>query len=64
MADHDGDAEHIVAIDPIDGPCEDSAHFIARYGSEGYYRHNKALLVYKRQEAILRELDALEPETL
>ena len=41
-----------------------SAHFIARYGSEGYYRHNKALLVYERQEAILRELDALEPETL
>ena len=37
-----------------------SAHFIARYGSEGYYRHNKALLVYERQETILRELDALE----
>ena len=41
-----------------------SAHFIARNGSEGYYRHNKALLVYERQEAILRELDELEPETL
>ena len=37
-----------------------SAHFIARYGSEGYYRHNKALLVYERQQTILRELDALE----
>ena len=40
-----------------------SAHFIARYGSEGYYRHNQALLVYERQETILRELDALELET-
>ena len=40
-----------------------SAHFIARYGSEGYYRHNKALLVYERQETILRELDALESDT-
>ena len=37
-----------------------SAHFIARYGSEGYYRHNQALLVYERQQTILRELDALE----
>ena len=39
-----------------------SAHFIARYGSEGYYRHNKALLVYERQQTILRELDALGDE--
>ena len=39
-----------------------SAHFIARYGSEGYYRHNKALLVYERQQTILRELDSLEDE--
>lgn len=37
-----------------------SARFIARYGSEGYYRHNQALLVYERQQTILRELDALE----
>lgn len=37
-----------------------SAHFIARYGSEGYYRHNKALLIYERQQTILHELDALE----
>ncbi|MBO7373882.1 MAG: AAA family ATPase [Oscillospiraceae bacterium] len=37
-----------------------SAHFISRYGSEGYYRHNKALLFYERQQAILRELDAID----
>ena len=36
------------------------AHFIARYGSEGYYRHNRALLVYERQQTILRELEGLE----
>ncbi len=39
-----------------------SAHFIARYGSEGYYRHNEALLLHERQQTILRELDALEEE--
>ena len=39
-----------------------SAHFIARYGSPGYYRHNRALLVYERQQTILRELDVLEDE--
>lgn len=41
-----------------------SAHFIARYGSDGYYRHNKALLVYERQQTILRELDTLEETDL
>ena len=41
-----------------------SAHFIARYGSEGYYRHNEALLFYERHEAIARELETLETETL
>ena len=41
-----------------------SAHFISRYGSEGYYRHNKALLFYERQQAILRELDAIDAEDL
>ena len=39
-----------------------SAHFIARYGSEGYYRHNEALRFYERQDAILREIDALQEE--
>lgn len=39
-----------------------SAHFIARYGSEGYYRHNRELLVYERQQTILRELETLEEE--
>ena len=41
-----------------------SAHFIARYGSEGYYRHNQALLLYERQQTILRELDALGEEEI
>ena len=41
-----------------------SAHFIARYGSEGYYRQNQALQVYERQQTILREIDALEEEEL
>ncbi len=41
-----------------------SAHFISRYGSEGYYRHNQALLFYERQQAILRELDTVDTEEL
>ena len=41
-----------------------SAHFIARYGSEGYYRHNKELLLYERQKTILREIDTLGEEEL
>ena len=41
-----------------------SAYFISRYGSDGYYRHNKALLFYERQQAILREIDAMEAEEL
>ena len=40
-----------------------SARFIARYGSEGYYRHSEALRFTERQEAILRQIDRLE-ETL
>ena len=37
----------------------DSARFIGRYGSEGYYRHNKELLFYERQKEILKDIDAL-----
>ena len=42
----------------------DSARFIARYGSEAYYRHNKELLFYERQKEILKDIDALEPERI
>lgn len=37
-----------------------AARFIARYGSEAYYRHNEALMFYQRQTEIIRRLEALE----
>lgn len=39
-----------------------TARFIARYGSEAYYRHNEALMFYQRQTEIIRQLEALETE--
>ena len=36
------------------------ARFIARYGSEAYYAHNKELLFYERQKDISARLDELE----
>ena len=39
-----------------------TARFIARYGSEAYYRHNEALMFYQRQTEIIRELEKLETE--
>lgn len=37
-----------------------SAHFISRYGSEGYYRHNEALSFNERQQAIQREIEQFD----
>ena len=37
-----------------------TARFIARYGSEAYYRHNEALMFYQRQTEIIRELERME----
>ena len=37
-----------------------SARFIARYGCEAYYRHNKELMFYERQTEIIRELELME----
>lgn len=37
-----------------------TARFIARYGSESYYRHNEELLFYQRQTAIIQELRCIE----
>ena len=38
----------------------DCARFIARYGCEEYYAHNRELLFYERQKEIISELDALD----
>ena len=37
-----------------------SARFIARYGSEEYFKHNKELLFYERQKEIISEIEDLE----
>ncbi len=36
------------------------ARFIARYGCDAYYRHNRELMFYERQTEIIRQLEALE----
>ena len=38
------------------------ARFISRYGCEEYYKHNKELLFYERQKAIITEIESLELE--
>ncbi len=39
-----------------------AARFIARYGCEPYYRHNRALAFHERRAEILRRLERLELE--
>ncbi|MBQ6622334.1 MAG: AAA family ATPase [Mogibacterium sp.] len=37
-----------------------SVDFISNYGSEAYYRHNKGLLLYEREQDLAKELAELE----
>ena len=37
-----------------------SAHYISRHGCGKYFEHNKELLFYERQNAILREIEDIE----
>ncbi len=37
-----------------------SAHFISRYGSDEYFKHNKNLLFYERQKEIISQIDQLD----
>ena len=37
-----------------------SARFISRYHCEEYFAHNKELLFYERQKAIIQELEQLD----
>lgn len=39
-----------------------TARFIARYGSEAYYRHNEQLMFYQRQTELIRRIEELETE--
>ena len=39
---------------------ETSARFIAQYGSEQYYAHNKELLFYERQQNMIAEIELLD----
>ena len=36
------------------------ANFISRYGCEEYFAHNKELLFYERQKAIIEEMEGME----
>ena len=37
-----------------------SAHYISRNGCSKYFKHNKELLFYERQNAILREIEDID----
>ena len=37
-----------------------SAHYISRHGCSKYFKHNKELLFYERQNAILREIEDID----
>ncbi len=37
-----------------------TAHFISRYGCPAYFRHNKELLFYERNQEIMREMELLD----
>ena len=37
-----------------------SAHFISRYGCSNYFKHNKEMLFYERQNEILKTIDLLD----
>ena len=37
-----------------------AARFISRFGSDAYYRHNEALMLYQRHSEIIRQLGLLE----
>ena len=37
-----------------------SASYISRYGCDEYFKHNKELLFYERQNEIIKEIAELE----
>lgn len=41
---------------------QESAAYIASYGSESYYRYNKELLLDQREDELMRRIDGLEEE--
>lgn len=41
-----------------------TARFIARYGCEAYYRHNRELMFYERQTEIIKQLSELEQDPI
>jgi hypothetical protein len=36
-----------------------AAHFISRFGSESYFKHNKELMFYERQKELILEIEQL-----
>ena len=54
----DGQALLIIITELTIG--DHSSRFIARYGCEEYYAHNRELLFYEREREIARELEKLE----
>ncbi len=56
----DGQELLILVTDLTANPT--AARFIARYGCDDYYHHNKELMFYQRQTEIIKQLEKLETE--
>ena len=55
-----GDSQEMLILITELTASEAAAKFIAQYGCDAYFRHNKALLFYERQIEVIKEIDKLE----
>jgi len=55
--------EMLILVTELTASVE-AARFIAQYGCAAYFKHNKDLLFYERQVAVIREIDRLSADSL
>lgn len=54
--------EILILVTELTANCH-SARFIGQFGCDAYFKHNKALLFYERQQDIVQRIEALEADT-
>ena len=55
-----GDGQEILILVTELTASEAAARYIAQYGCDAYFRHNRSLLFYERQLDVMKEIDKLE----
>jgi len=55
--------EMLILVTELTASTE-AARFISQYGCAAYFKHNKDLLFYERQVAVIREIDRLSADAL